>query len=322
MDNLTHGLLGASIAAWRRGDRRTQQATLWACVLAAELPDLDLLLPAENPALHALSAHRGLSHALVFAPVWAGIATAVGKALFREVRALPLFGFTLLTVLLAHLAADAWTGWGTRLLLPFSDQRVTWDWMLVVDPVFSVPLILGAAVALVRRRWWRPALITGLLVATAYLGARVGTRAVLLERVRDRYPAAEQVAVFPGWLGIVRWRYVAVAPEQFAVGELGLGRELVEQAAVSRSHALSAEWAAVPTVAQALAWARFPAISAERRADGGATVRVADLRYHLGGAPTLQFVIQLSPGLQVEEARLDRGGTARELMSRWSALGR
>lgn len=322
MDNLTHGLLGLSIAALRRrrpGDdpaaaSRAQRATLLACLLAAELPDLDALWPAPNPVLHALQAHRGISHALLLAPLWAALATAVSRLLYREERTAPLFGYALGAVVIAHLVADAWTGWGTRLLLPFSDARVTWDWMVVVDPVFTLPLLLGALFALWQRRWWRPALLLGCSVSGLYLGTRIVVREVLTAQVEARYPAAEQVSVFPGWIGLSRWRFVASEAGHFRAGEVGLDGP-TEQAKVPRP-ALS-PGLEEPTVRAALQWARFPVLTEERRPDGSSTLKVGDLRYHLGGAPTLQFVLERSASGGVTAAHLDRGGTARELLSRW-----
>ncbi len=78
---------------------------------------------------------------------------------------------------------------------------------------------------------------------------------------------------------------------------------------------------AVPTVHEALAWARFPVISSAPGANGRTAVRIGDLRYHLRGEPTLAFVLELGPDLGVTEARLERGGSARELLQRWRAPG-
>ncbi len=323
MDNLTHGLLGAAVGALRRPDGRelsvTDRATLLACVVAAELPDLDNLLPSENPALHDLQAHRGLSHSLLFAPVVALVATVLAKLIFRGARPLPVFLFSLLSTLFAHLLPDLWTGWGTRLLLPFSDARLALDWTLVVDPFVTLPLLAGAVWAWRRRHTgaWRRALLVGLGVSALYVGTRVAVRAHLHGEVQEHYPAARSIAVFPTWLGLSTWRYVAALPDGYAAGELGLGKSLHEQRRVPLPSldALSSELRAVPTVREALAWARFPLV--EKR---GLQVRVADLRYHLRGQPTLTFVIDLEQGpagLQVREARLERGGSAKELLKRW-----
>jgi inner membrane protein len=323
MDNLTHGLLGAAVGALRRPDgsplSHTDRATLLACVVAAELPDLDNLLPSQNPALHDLQAHRGLSHSLLFAPVVALVATVLARLVFRGARPLPVFLFSLLSTLFAHLLPDLWTGWGTRLLLPFSDARLALDWTLVVDPFVTLPLLVGAVWAWRRRRTgaWRRALLVGLGISALYVGARVAVRAHLQHSLQAAHPHAENVAVFPTWLGLGTWRYVVQMQDIYWAGELRMFGPAAElhRVPVPPPDALSPEMRAVPTVREALAWARFPVV--ERR---GLQVRVADLRYHLRGQPTLTFVIDLEQGpagLQVREARLERGGSARELLKRW-----
>src|SRR5688572_6044675 len=90
MDTLTHGLLGIALAALplpaRLGSAGAKpvRASIVVSVLAAELPDLDYLLPAKDAVLHTLSAHRGYSHSLLAAPVVALCAALLAKALFRD----------------------------------------------------------------------------------------------------------------------------------------------------------------------------------------------------------------------------------------------
>ena len=69
MDSLTHGLLGAAIAAlpWPKRlevaeePKLALRAGIVVGVIAAELPDLDYLWPASDDVMHALRAHRGLT---------------------------------------------------------------------------------------------------------------------------------------------------------------------------------------------------------------------------------------------------------------------
>jgi inner membrane protein len=326
MDNLTHGLMGLALGALRRPEARagtpltvTDKAVLLGSVLAAELPDLDTLLPAANPVDHALRAHRGLSHALLLAPGVALVATAVALLVFRRARFLPVYLSSLLAVGVAHLLPDLWTGWGTRLLLPFSDQRLSLDWTMVVDPWVTLPLLLGTLGAWRWRARWRRALLVGLACSAAYVGARVALQAVLTARVQEAWPQAERLQVFPAWLSLGTWRYVAVFPSEYGVGTVGVAAPPREQRRVPlpSEDALPAAVRAVPTVREALAWARFPVVSTALREGGGTEVRVGDLRYHLDGGLTLQFVVELGPELSVEEARLERGGSARQLFERW-----
>jgi inner membrane protein len=327
VDNLTHGLLGLAVGALRRPDTpraplsATDKAVLLACALAAELPDLDNLLPAENPVVHALQAHRGLSHALVFTPVIALAATAVARLVFRTARTGPVLLYSLLSVNLAHLLADLWTGWGTRVLLPFSDRRWTLDWTMVVDPWVTLPLLAGALWAWRRKAVWRRALLVGLALSAAYLGLRVTLQAALGQRVREAWPQAERVQVFPAWLSLTTWRYVALLPEDYVAGTVSLGSEPLEQRRWPRPSpdTLPEPVRSLPTVREALAWARFPLVSTAPRSEGTSEVRIGDLRYHLRGEPTLQFVLVLGSDGALRDARLERGGSAGELLRRWRA---
>lgn len=327
MDNLTHGLFGLAIGALRKPDdasgffRRsgspTDKAVLFGSVLAAELPDLDILLPAPNEVIHALRAHRGLSHALLFAPVWALAATFVARLLFRRARAGPVFTFALLSVLFAHILPDLWTGWGTRALLPFSDVRLSWDITSVIDPFVTLPLFAGAVWAIVRRQQARKAILVGFAVACLYLGFRTVSRAFLIDRVERRYAEASRIEVFPALFSTTSWRYAAVSEEGYALGTVSIFGSPEEQRKIPHSPDIPVRIAAIPTVGEALAWARLPLVTTRPAEGGGTEVDVADLRYHLGGEPTLSIVIDVGPEGDVRTARLERGGSAKELFERW-----
>lgn len=334
MDTLTHGLFGLAVGALRQPDAGTGQrlsatdrAVLVACVIAAELPDLDYLWPVGDGVLRTLRAHRGLSHSLLAAPFVALAAAVLGTLLVRwrlrwreAVRPAPVFLWAWLAVVAAHLLPDLWTGWGTRLLTPLSSRRFALDWTMVVDPLVTLPLLVGALVAWRRRRGrWRRAILVGLAVAAAYVGSRVVARQVLLSRVRAMYPAASTVEVFPALLRPTTWRYVAVLDETYAVGSVGLRGAPDEQARQPRPRGGAASVAAGQSslaIHEALAWARFPVVSVAQHPDGAATLRIADLRYHAGGQPTLTFVFELHDGAVVS-SRLDRGGSVGELLRRW-----
>lgn len=321
MDSLTHGLLGLAIGALRRPDR-DRAAVLVACVLAAEIPDLDYLWPADNSVLHSLRAHRGLSHSLLAVPLVALASTALTKLCLRRAPALSMFLWALPAVLFGHLLADAWTGWGTRLALPFSEERVTLDWMMVVDPLFTLPLLVGALWGVRRRSLIRRAVLTGAAISCGYLAARVAIRAELTARVQESYPNAETVQVFPSWLGPTHWRYVAVLADRFAVGRVGIPAAPQEQAVHRRAQgtAVSRLASSNGTVREALAWARFPTVSERPRVPSGVELSIADLRYHLNGAPTLSFRIDLDDRARVVSATLDRGGSVRSLWERFRGL--
>ncbi|MDF3071315.1 MAG: hypothetical protein K0R38_6916 [Polyangiaceae bacterium] len=324
MDTLTHGLLGVALAALplpRRldpGGVTPLRAALLSSVLGAELPDLDYLLPSDDAVLQTLSAHRGYSHSLLAVPVVAAVAAVVSKLFFRRAAFAALYARSLIAVPLAHLLPDLWTGWGTRLLLPFSDRRWALDWTMVIDPWFTAPLALAAAWSLLRREQLRRAMAIGAGVAALYVLLRVGASAQLAREVSGAYPEASSVHVFPAMLGVTRWRYVAQLGRVYAVGSVSLGAEPIEAARHEAlpNGPLPERLEQARTVREALAWARFPVVSVAPLDPSTERIRIADLRYHLNGSPTLTFVIDVDRAGAVRRARLDRGGSAAELLRR------
>lgn len=327
MDTLTHGLLGAAMGAiplprWLVApdeSPRASHAAVLVGILAAELPDIDYLLPAGDAVLRTLQAHRGLTHALIAVPVVALVAAVVAKLVFRQARLGPLYVRALIAVPLAHLLPDLWTGWGTRLLLPFSDQRFALDWTMVVDPFFTLPLAIAAGWGLWRRARWRRALLLGMAVSGIYLGLRIATAQHLAGVVRAAYPRATSVHVFPALLAVGRWRYVARFEGEYAAGSIALGSAPEEQARVPPlpTGPVPDALATVPTVREALAWARFPVVRVGAVDASGHRIEIADLRYHLRGEPTLAFVMTIAGDGTVADARLERGGSVGELLRRW-----
>jgi inner membrane protein len=220
-------------------------------------------------------------------------------------------------VLVAHLLADAWTGWGTRLLLPFSERRVTLDWMMVLDPWFTLPLAVGALWGLRQRSQFRRVVLLGGGVALAYLAARIGLQTHAASEIRAAYPAAEQVQVFPKPLAVTSFRYVATLGRDFFEDSEAPAAGASERACAAAYCRAREAARRVPTLEAALSWARFPTVEAQENAGGGTTFTIADLRYHWGGEPTLRFVIDVGANGSVAGARLERGGSARSLFERF-----
>jgi inner membrane protein len=97
--------------------------------------------------------HRHFTHSLAFSPV---IALAAGLPWwFRDAhraqrRSLFLCG---LIACWSHILLDACTSYGTQFLVPFSRHRFGWDFISIIDPVFTLALLAGLVVnALANRR--------------------------------------------------------------------------------------------------------------------------------------------------------------------------
>jgi len=143
MDPFTQGVLGAIVAQTRGAKAQLGKAAVIGA-LAAMTPDLDVLIfSAEDPLLR-LQFHRHFTHSLLFIPFGGMLCALVLHYLIGRRWALP-FRQTLLWSVLGfatHGLLDGCTSYGTQLLWPFSEQRYSWDVISIIDPLFTLPLML------------------------------------------------------------------------------------------------------------------------------------------------------------------------------------
>ncbi len=208
MDPLTQGLLGAVAAQALLPARHARAA--WAGGLAGGLlPDADVLLqPWSDPAL-PWELHRHFTHGLVMAPVLGLVAAGLLLGLAPPLRGArrPLLAASIVGAL-THAPLDLCTSYGTKAWWPFSRADLTWDLYPIVDPLFTLVLLLGVVWAAVRGRR-RPAVLALAFVAL-YTGAAWSQRASALEaqatlaRTRGHVPARSRVLPAPG--SLLAWR--------------------------------------------------------------------------------------------------------------------
>jgi inner membrane protein len=177
MDPVTHLLVGAIVGQAVAGRKLGfAQAACWGAI-AAELPDIDVLVSAlvADDSLDMLVRHRGSTHSLWFPPVVGLLSGFLVSQFSLQSRASPWTWALLFTAaLLSHPLLDVCTHYGTQLLAPFSDRRFALPALPIVEPIYTAVFVVGLAIAawLVRRdRAQRAVLVCvlTLLVSTGYL---------------------------------------------------------------------------------------------------------------------------------------------------------
>jgi len=183
MDTLTHALTGALVARLicaapqaatsaalpriagrfsaafygRAGSVAPWQAVVVGLVAGA-FPDIDAVTKWIGE-LTYLRHHRGVTHSVLLAPLWAALLSTLLAPLWAGTRRLQggwkaLFPLALAALLL-HIAGDWITQFGTMMLAPFSDARSGLGAMFIIDLSFTGILLAGLALAalLPGRRW-------------------------------------------------------------------------------------------------------------------------------------------------------------------------
>ena len=212
MDPLTHALIGGATA--RLVMARPLGHAAWIPGIAGGLlPDVDAAIRSTTDPLLYAEFHRHFTHSLAFIPV-GGLLASLPWLVAPATRAgWPRYAAAATAGYATHGLLDATTTWGTRLLWPFSDLRVGWDWMPIVDPLFTIVLAAAVLVALWRRST-RP-LVAGLACCLAYvaLGSVQRDRAADAQaRIAEtRGHVMQRAEVFPGFGTNVLWRSLYLA---------------------------------------------------------------------------------------------------------------
>lgn len=181
MDSITQAALGAAIGGTVLGRRLGRKAVLLGAALGT-LPDLDVVID-YGDAVANVTEHRGFSHSLF---VLAGLATALSllAARFAPARdiTLPRWGLFFGLILLTHPLLDALTTYGTQLWWPLEMRPAAWPIVFIIDPLYSLPLLVAVGMALVTGRAQR-APRWGLTLACAYLVFAIGAKSLVEARI-------------------------------------------------------------------------------------------------------------------------------------------
>jgi inner membrane protein len=218
MDSLSQLVLGASIGVAVMG-RRTAvwKAALWGGICGT-LPDLDALVDFGD-AVRNMTYHRAESHGLFYltllAPLMAWLASNVHgeKALFKR------WCLALWLALFTHPLLDTFTIYGTQLLQPFSEYPFGIGSMFIIDPMYTLPLLIGVIVALSRKQFaGLPWNAVALGFSCVYLAWSLVAQTLVERITRAQLGQGAVFFVTPTPLNTVAWRIVVVGEKSYSEG--------------------------------------------------------------------------------------------------------
>ena len=231
MDSLTQIVLGGAVAAAiaPAGHRR---AALLAGAALGTLPDLDALwlgFRAADP-VAVMTEHRSFSHSLLVLPWVAALVWWLFKRFGNgRVAQSPLRWFWAMQLaLVTHPLLDAMTVYGTQLWWPLRPSPVMGSNIFIIDPLYTVWLLLGCVLAWFGRSrpWAGKALVVALVVSSGYLGWSLLAKAQV-DRAAQRSLAAMGLGDAPRFsvpmpFNTLLWRVVAMTPSGYVVADRSL----------------------------------------------------------------------------------------------------
>ncbi len=304
MDPITQGTLGATLSASCAKKPETRNAA-WLGVLGGIAADIDIIFQSPSDPLLFLEFHRQFTHSLVFIPIGGLICALLGYRLFRKslsFRQVYLFctlGFA------THGLLDACTTYGTQLFWPFSTVRIAWNTISIIDPLFTVPILV---LVILGARYKRPLLPRIALVwVFLYLGIGVVQRDRAVEAgldlARSRGHDPVRLEAKPGFANLVLWKVVYETEGQYFVDavRVGMGAHVFPGEQIEKLDlATHFPWLD-PTSQQAIDVERFRWFSNRYLAvTADQPNRIIDIRYSvLPNQIKALWAIELDPGAEV-----------------------
>ena len=226
MDPLSQGAVGAAFAQSSAPRERVRAYALFGCV-AGLAPDLDVFIQSTTDPLLFLEFHRHFTHALIFIPVGALIVCAALFRLLRHPLSFRQAYFACLIGYATHGLLDACTSYGTQLLWPFSDVRIAWNNVSVIDPLATIPLLLMVVVSLrlQSRRW----AVAGVIWLLSYLligivqNERAMATAYQMAAAKGHTP--QRLAVKPGFANLLLWKSIYEYQGHYYVDGIRVGMD-------------------------------------------------------------------------------------------------
>lgn len=229
MDSLTQIVLGAAVGEATLGKKVGNRAALWGAI-AGTIPDLDVFMNFFQGELQSLITHRGVTHSIVFSILMAPVLGWLISWIYKGKRGSPR-DWTKLAfwALFTHPLLDCFTTWGTQLFYPFTDYRVAFNTIFVVDPVYTLPFMLCLIVALFLSRESRARRIwtwVGITISSFYLLITVTNKlvvdAVFTNALHTQGKSVYQFSTYPSPLNNLLWYVVAEEPSGFDIGYYSL----------------------------------------------------------------------------------------------------
>ena len=218
MDPISQGAIGALAAQTSVRHKNLAKVTLVGC-LAGLAPDLDVLIQSREDPILFLEYHRQFTHSLLFIP-FGSLLVAIAllgflkdSLNFKTIYLASFLGFA------THGLLDACTSYGTQLFWPFSNTRVSWNNISIVDPLFTLPIIFLIITGLKTKRRLISFTAAGWAVIYLSLGFYQYERAfsAAMQVANARGHRAERLTLKPSFGNIILWKAIYQHDEYYFI---------------------------------------------------------------------------------------------------------
>lgn len=233
MDSVSQFALGAAIGEYTLGRKLGRSAILLGGAIGT-LPDLDVLVQYTD-AVESFTYHRSWSHSIFTLTAFSFVLAALLQRFYPARWVKPLHSMISTSIrpsytqwllccwlaLVTHPLIDGFTIYGTQLLWPLPANPVAWGSLFIIDPLYTVPLLISLWIAWRHRQKAKRAVAYGLILSSLYMGVSLVSqshaRGVAVASLEVQGLATDNVLIAPAPFALL-WRIVSMDDEQFHEG--------------------------------------------------------------------------------------------------------
>ena len=225
MDPLSQGTVGAAFAQ-SAADKNNIFKIGVIGFLAGLAPDLDVLIQSSTDPILFLEYHRQFTHSLFFIPFGSLFVALMLLPLFKKSMSIKTVYFASFLGYATHGLLDACTSYGTQLFWPFSNERVTWNNISIVDPLFTIPVLILLVIAIKTKKKIFSFFSIGWIIFYLSLGFIQYERAlsVSVELAHSRGHNPERLTLKPSFGNLILWKSIYQHEETFYVDAIRIAQ--------------------------------------------------------------------------------------------------
>jgi inner membrane protein len=195
--------------------------------LAGLSPDIDIFIRSDTDPLLFLEYHRQFTHSLFFIPIGSLLCAIVFYYVFakkfnfsfRNTYIFSLIGYA------THGVIDSFTTYGTQLLWPFSNERIAWNSISVIDPLFTLPVIILCVITLIKgdKKYSFYAIAWMLMYQLAGFIQKDRAENIIYDYAKIKGHDVNEIEAKPSFANIVVWKVIYSDDSNYYVNAIKLG---------------------------------------------------------------------------------------------------
>ena len=125
----------------------------------------------------------------------------------------------------SHGVIDAFTSYGTQLFWPFTNERISWHLISVVDPIFTIPILFMVIFTLIKNNKTFSYFALGWIFIYFSFSSYQQTRAhdVISNIINDRKHLSKRLIIKPSFANIILWKTLYEHDNYYYIDAIRLG---------------------------------------------------------------------------------------------------